>query len=78
MNVVNGIDTTPEALRFLEGTEARLEAVLAAGGGEVSHSDTLLNAGRHLCVGSGGKRLRPMMEPAATSAWAAAASGSAR
>ncbi len=59
--MVNGIDTTPEALAFLEGTEARLKAVLTAGGAEVSHSDTLLNAGRHLCVGSGGKRLRPMM-----------------
>ena len=27
----------------------------------MGQSDTLLNAGRHLCIGSGGKRVRPTM-----------------
>ena len=55
------METTPEAARFLEATEARLASVLSHGSGEVGQSDTLLNAGRHLCIGSGGKRVRPTM-----------------
>src|SRR5262249_60233019 len=43
------------------GAGARLVSVLAHGSGEVGQSDTLLNAGRHLCIGSGGKRVRPTM-----------------
>lgn len=55
------METTPETARFLEATEARLASVLSGGSGEVGQSDTLLNAGRHLCIGSGGKRVRPTM-----------------
>ena len=55
------METTPEAARFLEATEARLVSVLSHGSGDVGQSDTLLNAGRHLCIGSGGKRVRPTM-----------------
>ncbi|HZW90594.1 MAG TPA: polyprenyl synthetase family protein [Myxococcaceae bacterium] len=58
---MNQMETTPEAARFLEAAEARLVSVLSHGSGEVAQSDTLLNAGRHLCVGSGGKRVRPTM-----------------
>ena len=60
LNRVNQMETTPEAARFLEAAEARLVSVLAHGSGDVAQSDTLLNAGRHLCIGSGGKRVRPM------------------
>ncbi|HEY1334763.1 MAG TPA: polyprenyl synthetase family protein, partial [Myxococcaceae bacterium] len=61
MNRVNPMETTPEAARFLEAAEARLVSVLSHGSGDVAQSDTLLNAGRHLCIGSGGKRVRPTM-----------------
>ena len=55
------LDATPAATRFLEATETRLRNVLGQGAGEVAQSDTLLNASRHLCIGSGGKRVRPTM-----------------
>ncbi|HEY1417874.1 MAG TPA: polyprenyl synthetase family protein, partial [Myxococcaceae bacterium] len=61
MNRVNHMETTPETARFLEAAEARLSSVLSRGSGEVGQSDTLVNAGRHLCIESGGKRVRPMM-----------------
>ena len=55
------METMSEAARFLESAEARLATVLSHGSGDVGQSDTLANAGRHLCLGSGGKRARPML-----------------
>jgi heptaprenyl diphosphate synthase len=55
------MELTSAASDFLRATEDRLGQVLTRAGGEVSGSDTLTNAARHLCIGGGGKRLRPLM-----------------
>jgi geranylgeranyl pyrophosphate synthase len=55
------MDLTPAANEFLGATEDRLGQVLTRAGGGVAASDTLSNAARHLCIGGGGKRLRPLM-----------------
>jgi heptaprenyl diphosphate synthase len=55
------MDLTAPASDFLRATEDRLGQVLTRAGDGVTASDTLTNASRHLCIGGGGKRLRPLM-----------------
>ena len=55
------MDLTAAASDFLRATEDRLGQVLTRASGGVSESDTLTNAARHLCIGGGGKRLRPLI-----------------
>jgi len=55
------MELTAAANEFLRATEDRLGQVLNRAGDGVSASDTLRNAARHLCIGGGGKRLRPLM-----------------
>jgi len=55
------MDLTAAASDFLQATEERLGHVLARAGRPVGDSDTLANAARHLCIGGGGKRLRPLI-----------------
>ncbi|HME91122.1 MAG TPA: polyprenyl synthetase family protein, partial [Myxococcaceae bacterium] len=46
---------------FLADVEQTLHLALADETGPVSATDTLMGAARHLCLGGGGKRARPMM-----------------
>src|SRR5215472_13314402 len=47
---------------FLADVEQTLHLALGDGSGPVSaNGDTLMGAARHLCLGGGGKRARPMM-----------------
>ncbi len=55
------MELTVAASEFLRATEDRLGQVLTRAGTGVAASDTLRNAARHLCIGGGGKRLRPLM-----------------
>src|SRR5450631_1326574 len=55
------MELTAAASEFLRATEDRLGQVLTRAGSGVAASDTLGNAARHLCIGGGGKRLRPLM-----------------
>jgi heptaprenyl diphosphate synthase len=55
------MELTAAANAFLGATEDRLESVLTRAADGVAASDTLTNAARHLCIGGGGKRLRPLM-----------------
>lgn len=55
------MELTAAANEFLRATEDRLGQVLNGAGGGVAASDTLATAARHLCIGGGGKRLRPLM-----------------
>ena len=60
--VAHSLDPAIEASEFLGRVESELERVLSSGTAEaVAKSDTLINAGKHLCIGGGGKRVRPMM-----------------
>src|SRR5271163_3520009 len=55
------MELTAAASEFLRATEDRLGQVLTRAANGVATSDTLGNATRHLCIGGGGKRLRPLM-----------------
>jgi geranylgeranyl pyrophosphate synthase len=55
---MNCMDATEQFAPFLIAVEAQLEKQL--GGPQVSPSDTLVTAARHLCLG-GGKRARPLL-----------------
>jgi octaprenyl-diphosphate synthase len=46
---------------FLEQVERRLGEVVRARDSATNRSDTLVTATRHLCIGAGGKRIRPLM-----------------
>ncbi|MDY7231516.1 polyprenyl synthetase family protein [Hyalangium rubrum] len=56
------METAGELSDFLRVVEQRLNAALADGdAGPDVKGDTLMEAARHLCLGSGGKRARPML-----------------
>lgn len=56
------MDTAGKLAHFLELVEQRLGSALADGdAGPGVTGDTLMEAARHLCLGSGGKRARPML-----------------
>ncbi|CAM3381323.1 polyprenyl synthetase family protein [Corallococcus sp. ZKHCc1 1396] len=56
------MDVAHELTEFLGQVEQRLNALLADGDvGPDVEGDTLMNAARHLCLGTGGKRARPML-----------------
>jgi heptaprenyl diphosphate synthase len=55
------MELTTAASDFLRATEDRLGQVLTQAASGVATSDTLTNAARHLCIGGGGKRIRPLM-----------------
>lgn len=66
MNVMNAMTAIQEAqsglASYLARVEAALEAALVDGAGPgLEKGDTLMAAGRHLCLGGGGKRARPML-----------------
>jgi heptaprenyl diphosphate synthase len=55
-------DVITEMGGFLGQVEKRLEEVLQGQAGlDSSKSDTLISAARHLCIGGGGKRARPLL-----------------
>lgn len=51
----------PEATTFLGGVEAVLESALSDAAGDQPRGDMLMTAARHLCIGGGGKRIRPLL-----------------
>jgi octaprenyl-diphosphate synthase len=50
-----------DVTEFLEAVEQRLSQVVSAKDEATNRSDTLVTAARHLCIGAGGKRIRPLM-----------------
>lgn len=50
-----------EQVDYLASVEALLDSTLRAEGADPARGDTLMNAARHLCLGGGGKRARPML-----------------
>jgi octaprenyl-diphosphate synthase len=50
-----------DVAEFLQRVEERLEGVVSAKDEATRSSDTLVAASRHLCIGGGGKRIRPLM-----------------
>lgn len=50
-----------DGAEFLQQVEERLGQVVCAKDETTNRSDTLLTATRHLCIGGGGKRIRPLM-----------------
>lgn len=56
------MDIARELVDFLGKVEGRLETILTDGdAGPQAKGDILMEAGRHLCLGAGGKRARPML-----------------
>ena len=56
------MDLARELTDFLGAVEERLSSTLVDGNaGPDVKGDTLMEAARHLCLGSGGKRARPML-----------------
>ncbi|ATB33500.1 polyprenyl synthetase family protein [Melittangium boletus] len=56
------MDLALELSSFLGNVEQRLGGMLADGdAGPDVHGDTLMEAARHLCLGAGGKRARPLL-----------------
>lgn len=58
---VNVMDLGFDASEFLQQVEVELERALVPKDAERGRSDTLVTASRHLCIGGGGKRIRPLM-----------------
>jgi heptaprenyl diphosphate synthase len=52
---------TPDAMAFLGCVEETLAATLGDKPGDHPRGDMLMTAARHLCIGAGGKRLRPLL-----------------
>ena len=58
------METAPDLSEFLSRVEDYLELALTADrtdGSGALDGDILIGAGRHLCIGGGGKRIRPLM-----------------
>src|SRR5918996_6379086 len=51
----------PEATTYLGGVEATLESALSDAAGDQPRGDMLMTAARHLSIGGGGKRIRPLL-----------------
>src|SRR5512140_1201316 len=63
MNAMSAIQEAQNGLAsYLAEVERHLEATLVDGAGPgLDKGDTLMAAARHLCLGGGGKRARPML-----------------
>lgn len=55
------MELAPEAMKFVSEVEAELDATLGARSGVPTGPGTLMGAARHLCLGPGSKRLRPIL-----------------
>jgi octaprenyl-diphosphate synthase len=68
------MDLARELTDFLGAVEQRLNSTLVDGdAGPDVKGDTLMEAARHLCLGTGGKRARPMLvrlAPISRPSWA--------
>ena len=58
---MNDMILTPETMAYLGRVEQMLAATLGDGAGDQPRGDMLMTAARHLCIGAGGKRLRPLL-----------------
>jgi geranylgeranyl pyrophosphate synthase len=61
LNQVNDMIIDAETTAFLGHVEEALKAALADATGDQPRGDMLMIAARHLCIGGGGKRIRPLL-----------------
>lgn len=55
------MNIAPETTAYLGEVERILEVALADAAGDQPRGDMLMTAARHLCIGGGGKRIRPIL-----------------
>ena len=61
MTQVDDMIIGAETSAFLSQVEEALKAALADAAGDQPRGDMLMTAARHLCIGGGGKRIRPLL-----------------